>query len=182
MKTLPFNLQQPFFKLLLEQGSLSEFEILVYNEPSLEKYLTPDDYLALISFDFKDKRSVIDIEKLINPYLDYSKYYSKNLIAVLLSLINRPNDLEKLATIYDWYCQGYAFLGELATKYGLYAELYFWGEEHYGEFSKIELKAIKEQANFLYNKLITAQIILLNPPSYDDDKEFYQELKDNSQS
>lgn len=63
MKILPFNLQQPFFALLLEQGSLSDFEIWLYNEPSLEKYLTPDDYLALISFDFKDKRSVIDIEK-----------------------------------------------------------------------------------------------------------------------
>ncbi|OPH40032.1 hypothetical protein [Moraxella equi] len=70
----------------------------------------------------------------------------------------------------------------MATKYGLNAELYFWREEYYGDFSEIELKAIKEQANLVYNKLITAQIILLNPPSYDDDKEFYQELKGNSQS
>lgn len=37
MKTLPLNLQQPFFKLLLEKGSLSDFETWVYNEPSLEK-------------------------------------------------------------------------------------------------------------------------------------------------
>lgn len=118
MKILPFNLQKPFFTLLLEQGSLSDFETWVYNEPSLEKYLIPDDYLALISLDFKDKRSIIEIEKLSIPYLDYSKYYSKTLIDVLLSLINQPNDLEKLATIYNWYCQGYTFLREWQQNMG----------------------------------------------------------------
>lgn len=177
MKTLPFDLQQPFFKLLLEQGLLSDFEIWLYNEPSLEKHLTPDDYLELISLDFKDKRSIIDIEKLSIPYLDYSKYYSKTLIDVLLSLINQPNDLDKLAKIYNWYCQGYAFLRELATKYGLYADLYFWGEEHYGEFSETDLNEIKQQATHMYNELINGKIVLLNPPSYDDDKAFHQEFR-----
>lgn len=137
MKTLPFDLQQAFFALLLEQGSLSDFETWVYSEPNLEQYLTPDDYLALISLDFTDKKSIIEIEKLSIPYLDYSKYYSKTLIDVLLSLINQPNDLDKLATIYNWYCQGYTFLGELATKYGLNAELYFWEKSIMANFQRL---------------------------------------------
>ncbi|WP_432481342.1 hypothetical protein [Moraxella sp. ZY200743] len=35
----------------------------------------------------------------------------------------------------------------------------------------------KQQATQIYNELINGKIVLLNPPSYDDDKEFYQEFK-----
>lgn len=177
MKTLPFNLQQPFFKLLLEQGSLSEFEILVYNEPSLEKYLTPDDYLALISLDFKDKRSIIEIEKLSMPYLDYVVYYHQHITDTLLSLINTPNDLDKLVKIYDWYCQGYEFFRELALTYCLSALHYLWGNYPNFQLKQKDLDHIREQATHIYNELINGKIILLNPPSYDDDKEFYQEFR-----
>lgn len=36
----PFELQLPFFKVILEKGDLSTFETWVYNESNLEKYLT----------------------------------------------------------------------------------------------------------------------------------------------
>lgn len=177
MKILPFNLQQPFFTLLLEQGSLSDFETWAYNEPSLENHLTPDDYLELISLDFKDKRSIIEIEKLSSPYLDYLAYYNYKLSDALLSLTSNPNDLHKLTQLYDWYCQGYKFLRKLALDYGLYADLYFWGEHCHLEFLNQNTDDIRQQATHIYNELINGKIILLNPPSYDDDKAFYQEFR-----
>ena len=177
MKVLPFNLQQPFFKILLEQGSLSDFEIWLYNEPNLEQYLMPDDYLALISLDFKDKRSIIEIEKLSTPYLDYLAYYHQHITDTLLSLINTPNDLDKLVKIYDWYCQGYEFLRKLALAYGLSAQHYLWDNYPNFQLKQKDLDHIREQATHIYNELINSKIILLNPPSYDDDKEFYQEFK-----
>lgn len=177
MKTLPFDLQKPFFTLLPEQGSLSDFETWLYNEPNLEKYLTPDDYLALISLDFKDKRSIIEIEKLSTPYLDYLAYYHDKLSDTLLSLTHNPSDLHKLAQLYDWYCQGYKFLRKLALDYGFYADLYFWGEQYHLEFLNNSMDGIRQQAKWLYDDFIAGKIQLLTPPNYADNINHYQDFR-----
>lgn len=176
MKTLPFDLQKPFFKVLLEQGLLSEFETWVYHTPSLEAYLSADAYLALISLDFNDKKSLLNLEKLITPHLDFIQYYQDKLSATLLALTDTPDDKQRLAQIYDWYCQGYAFLEKLALEFGLTADLSLWEADYQAfQFSQSDLQKIQTTAKALYDKLKSGQIVLLASPSYDCNETHYQD-------
>ena len=72
---LPSHLQRPFFKVILGNDDIKALETWIYHEPSLEEFLSPDDYLTLIGLDFNDKKAVIELEKLISPYLDFLTYY-----------------------------------------------------------------------------------------------------------
>ena len=44
------------------------------------------------------------------------------------------------------------------------------------ERARLSLNNGKQQATHIYNELINGKIILLNPPSYDDDKAFYHRV------
>lgn len=180
MKNLPFELQKPFFKLLLEQGSLSEFEIWVYNEPSLENHLTPDDYLELISLDFKDKKSIIDIEKIINPYLDYVAYYHHKLLSHLSSLITNPNEDNIHSDIIYWYVGGYHFLNDLVEAMAYLKDISFGDEEYEGvrvmDFNR-GMTEVAQYATWLYEDLANGKLILLAPPR--THAVCYQDLRDN---
>lgn len=175
---LPVELQRHFFKIILEQGNIDEFENWLYQQQNLENYLKNDDYLALISLDFKNKQSLINIEKIIMPYLNYTDYYNNSLKNSLLILMNSPNDIEHLAKIYDFYCQGYYFLRKLALSYGLYAEHYLTGNlKKDWALSGQHLQEIIQQAKWLYDDLDNGKIVLLKSPSYHYDDEHYQDFR-----
>lgn len=180
MKILPFNLQQPFFALLLEQGSLSDFETWVYNEPSLEKYLKSDDYLALISLDFADKKNIIDIEKTINPYLDYVAYYHHKLLSHLSSLITNPDDDDIHSDIIRWYVGGYHFLNDLVEAMAYLKDISFGDEEYEGvrvmDFNR-GMTEVVQHATCLYEDLANGKLILLAPPR--THAVCYQDLRDD---
>ncbi|KDN24988.1 hypothetical protein MBO_06339 [Moraxella bovoculi 237] len=179
---LPFHLQRPFFKVILENDDIKALETWIYHEPSLEEYLSPDDYLMLIGLDFNNKKTVIELEKLISPYLEFLVYYQNLLKQTLSSLINNPDDFYKLSQIYDWYCQGYYFLRKLALTYGLSADLPFYDESYQNfQFSDEALAEIAQQALWLYNDLICQNIVLSNPPSYDVNTDHFQDFRDDAE-
>lgn len=169
MEKLPFELQRSFFTLIVEQGDLKTFECWLYQEPSLENYLSDNDYFELISLDFGHKFCVMEIEKIITPYLDYVQYYRQVLLDLLLSLTQNSNDMDKLRKIYDFYCQGYTLLNELALGYGLDAEICYLDDVEW-ILSKSHLEKIKKLAQAYYDDLISHKIILLKSPNnYDED-------------
>lgn len=172
MEKLPFELQRPFFTLIVEQGDLKIFETWLYQTSSLENYLHGDDYFELISLDFNHKFCVMEIEKIITPYLDYLQYNRQILLDILLSLTKNPNDMAKLIKIYDFYCQGYAFLDKLALRYGLEAEICYLDDLEW-ILSKGHLEKIKKLAQAYYDDLVSHKIILLKPPNGYDDIDYY---------
>ncbi|WP_155400219.1 hypothetical protein [Moraxella bovoculi] len=90
--------------------------------------------------------------------------------------------IDKLSQIYDWYCQGYYFLRKLALNYGLSADLSFYDENYQGfQFSDEALAEIYQQAHWFYDDLICQNIVLINPPSYDVNMDYFQDFRDGTQ-
>ncbi|MEM8676542.1 MAG: hypothetical protein AAGF83_22160 [Cyanobacteria bacterium P01_G01_bin.67] len=94
------------------------------------KLLSSDDYLELITIDFKQqpKKVYLDssheakkaIAKIINKYSDIADYRTYELKKLLCDFLERKGDLAKiLAKTYQLYCLGYSFLDDLALNYGL---------------------------------------------------------------
>lgn len=175
MKKLPLELQLPFFKVIMENGSLKDLENWIYQESSLSEVLG-DDYFELISLDFNQKFALDDIQRIIYPYIDYTNYYSLHLKNLLLSLQNKPNDFETLAEIYQLYYKGYYFLGKLAIDYGLCAEVELIEKSENG-FSKDALNEIVILSKLLYKGLSDNKIVLTECPDYDKDTEHYQDFR-----
>lgn len=178
MKNLPFELQRPFFTLIIEQGDLKRFETWLYQTSSLENYLRSNDYFELISLDFNHKFCVMEIEKIITPYLDYLQYNRQILLDILLSLTQNPNDLTKLRDIYHFYEQGYAFLDKLADGYGSSAEICYLDDLEW-ILSKGHLEKIKKLAQAYYDDLVSHKIILLKSPNGYDYTGYYQDNRRN---
>ena len=103
----------------------SSFDTLrkwVIESEELEQVLTGEDYLSVIALDFRHKYTINEVEKLLNPYIDWSSFTKWQLHNTLNSVAHRNKDaLEALAEIYDLYCLGFRFLQDLALGFGLEA-------------------------------------------------------------
>jgi hypothetical protein len=109
-----------FYKLVSHQIELLEFEEWVYTESTLEKTLNPDDYLHLISINYKTPCGLYEAEKVLSNYFSMGKYYEWNLRNILQKINEKPSDVHRyIAMCYDLYCDGFWFLDNLGLGYGL---------------------------------------------------------------
>ena len=178
MIKLPFDLQQPIFKVILENGNLTDLESWIYQETKLANFLSAEDYLALISLDFEQNHALLEIKRIIDNYFNYLEYYNNELKQILLKLQANPLDLDSLSAIYDYYCRNYAFLGKLAIHYGLTAVMIL--DKDFGEsdsFNSKDAEEIKYQAKLIYQALTEAKIVLLKLPDYQSDINYYQDFR-----
>ncbi len=67
---LPFELQLPFFKVILDNDGITQIENWIYDNEELANFLSDDEYLALISVEYHQKYALLEISSIINPYLD----------------------------------------------------------------------------------------------------------------
>lgn len=108
------------YKLLSKEIEQSDFEQWVYSEKKLSETLTSDEYLELISLNFKTPSSLYDAGKILQKYIQIEKYYEWKLKNVLQKIVSRPPDAHKyIEQCYDLYCDGYYFLDDLGMGYGL---------------------------------------------------------------
>jgi hypothetical protein len=108
------------YKLLLKEIEQSEFEQWVYSEENLSEILTPEDYLELISLNYKTPSSLYDAGKILRKYIQIEKCYEWYLRNVLQKIINRTFDVHRcIEQCYDLYCDGYYFLDNLGLGFGL---------------------------------------------------------------
>ncbi|WDE07827.1 hypothetical protein SG34_013635 [Thalassomonas viridans] len=109
------------YKLLAREVELPEFEQWVYSEACLENMLSADEYLDLISLNYKTPSSLYEAEKILKPHISISKYFEWFISRVLHKIIERPNDVYKyIEQCYDLYCDGFGFLDNLGMGYGLH--------------------------------------------------------------
>ena len=124
---LSFKTAAYLYNCFCGQIPVSEFEIWLYEHEELEACLTTDDYLVLISLDFRVKYVMNDVERLLDPYIDWSAFAKRKLQHSLQTIINRYQGIqEALIYVYDEYCLGLGFLRELALGFGLTASLQFY--------------------------------------------------------
>ncbi|KAA3640755.1 MAG: hypothetical protein DWP95_08140 [Proteobacteria bacterium] len=108
------------YKLIAREIEINKFEQWVYSEKDLECFLSPDEYMDLISLNYKQSSSIYDAEKILKPHINIGKYYDWHLRRVLQKVIEHPSDAHKyIEQCYAMYCDGYDFLDNLGLGYGL---------------------------------------------------------------
>jgi hypothetical protein len=113
-----------YFELVHGGLEIKEFENWIYNNNDLENILNKDDYLDLISLNFKSKHIKYEIEKLLGKYIDYSKLEKKRVLSLLYRVLESRKDLpDILREFYYMYCHGYHFFQDLGLGYGLTCEV-----------------------------------------------------------
>ena len=108
------------YRLIAREVEIDDFERWVYAEKGLEDLLGPDEYLGLISLDYRLPSSLYEAEKILRRYIDIGDYHEWYLRRVLQKVIDRTEDAhESIEQCYDLYCDGYDFLDNLGLGYGL---------------------------------------------------------------
>ncbi|WP_053957471.1 hypothetical protein [Inediibacterium massiliense] len=117
-------LEKQYLSLKAGELSMKDFEIWVYKEGQLEKFINHDDYIDLMSLDYKSKFIKDEIEKIIDKYIDYPKYYKNKVITMLDRVLDQHEQTgEILRKFYNMYCHGCAFFQDLGIQYGLMCEV-----------------------------------------------------------
>lgn len=129
---------EEFYRVLAKKMSVADFEQWVYVTPELENILREDDYLSLITLNYKSHWALYELEKLLAPYVDRGEMYKRELLELLHTLAdggNPDNVLAALMSTFNLSCEGYSFFDELAH-YGLIADDNF-GFDPEGKWSRM---------------------------------------------
>ena len=140
---LPTDITAIFYQTLIGEKSLLDFEEWVYSEKKLESILTSEDYIDLISFDYKDNRSKVDINKFLFNHIDKGDFEKWKLLKLLYRALKRDHELpEILRSFYKLYCKGYNFLGNLGESYGLTIQVPYPETKNWEALSTAEQREI----------------------------------------
>jgi hypothetical protein len=167
MSSPPESIKLYFYKTLEGDISIENFEKWLYENKDLEKTLNPDDYLDLISFNYKQGGAKYNLCKLLERYVDLGNYETYKLLKLLNRAKEKNKDLaEILVQFYDLYCRGYGFLRYIGIHYGLAIEIEgrdFWSAEMREEHEMI-IKSfspeLDNQLQQIIDWLISGKIIL----------------------
>lgn len=109
-----------FYQLVSHEIELSTFENWVYSETELEQTVNSNDYLALISINYKAPSALYEAEKVLLKYFSIGKYYEWHVRNILQKIIEKPNNVHQyIEQCYDLYCDGFDFMDNLGFGYGL---------------------------------------------------------------
>ena len=65
MRKLPIDIKERFFKTIKGDISLDDFERWVYDSKNLENVLGSDDYLDIISLDYKKSGAKYELHNIL---------------------------------------------------------------------------------------------------------------------
>ncbi|MCL2817938.1 MAG: hypothetical protein FWD39_06105 [Clostridiales bacterium] len=117
---LPQHIKEVFFRMLLREMALEDFEEWLYENKELEMIIASDDYLDLISLNYRKRSAEYELRKLLMKQLDPGEVETYELLGLLRKAKKQPPDLAfVLMQFYDLYCDGYYFLDILGLEYGL---------------------------------------------------------------
>lgn len=123
MKSLPNDIKIKFLHMLIEKQSVLDFEKWVYESNELKTAISDDDYLDLISLNYKASGAYYELIKLLEKYISRAKFQKWKLLEELNNVkLKKSNYYLTIVNFYDLYCKGYAFMDNLAFKYGLRAD------------------------------------------------------------
>ncbi len=116
--------EEKYINLLTWELSSSDFEKWIYNEKTLETFFTQDIFTSILSLDYSTPSFKYSLRILVEWYVDNNKVSSlvdtREMIKSLTSIMKRDgNEISALQEIYNFYCDWYDFLRDLAMNYGL---------------------------------------------------------------
>jgi hypothetical protein len=120
MTILPQEITSKFYKTIRGDISIDDFEQWLYMDEDLEKLLRPDDYLDLISLNFKKSGAKYELWDLLKKHIDLKEFEKYKMLELLREAKQKTSrQPDALIEIYDLCYKGYDFLQELAWEYGL---------------------------------------------------------------
>ena len=116
---LPSEIKNKFFRALTGDIAMEVFEMWVYSDTKLEKYLSSDAYMELISLSYK-KGDKYELRKFLKNYIDEGELEAHKMLNLLKEAQLKTSRLPYiLIELYDLYCKGYDFLQNIALQFGL---------------------------------------------------------------
>lgn len=124
MTTLPKNIKEQFFKIIKGDISLLDFEQWLYDNKEIEKHLDSDDYLNLLSINFKKGGAKYELWKFLKKYIGLEEFEKYKMLELLNEAKQKTEQLPYiLMEFYDLYCKGYSFFQDLGLGIGLAVEV-----------------------------------------------------------
>ncbi|WP_210410113.1 hypothetical protein [Leptospira selangorensis] len=120
MNNIPKTAKETIFSFIVGDIPLSEFETFLYESKEIEDSFKYDDYIELISLDFRKNHNRYEAIKIIEKNIDISEYEVWRLNKTFNNIIVKGKGYPlSIAFLYDLYCKGYYFLQKLGLEYGL---------------------------------------------------------------
>lgn len=125
MIKLPRHIEHKFYDTINGKIKLEDFESWVYSDKELETILPEDEYLELISFNYRKNGAKYELVKLLSEkFINLGDYEKWKMLNLLRSAQEKDERLPAiLRQFYDLYCRGYTFLYDLGLGYGLTVEV-----------------------------------------------------------
>ncbi len=122
--TLPKDIKELFYKTIQGNISLDEFEKWLYEDKNLEKLLRPEDYLDLISLNFKKGGAKYELWSFLKKHIDLGEFETYKMLRLLKEAQQKTERLPYiLIEFYNLYCKGYGFFQDLGLGIGLAVEV-----------------------------------------------------------
>nr|GFC10172.1 hypothetical protein [Tanacetum cinerariifolium] len=120
MAALLQSLKKLFYRVITGEIPLLDFEQWLYASPDVEPHLSADDYLALLTLNYRKSGARYELVKLLEQQLDLGEFETHKLLKLLQeACLKTPRLPFILMEFYDMYCRGYYFLQDLGLGYGL---------------------------------------------------------------
>ena len=117
---LPTEQFATLFTFFVDEQNTQPMEDWVYSTIELESYLGPDDYLELISLDFREPSVRYSAEKIFRKHIDANSFVIWRIRALMERIITRADNVHyDILETYRLYCHGYEFLQKLGIDFGL---------------------------------------------------------------
>lgn len=166
---LPAPITQYIYQTLSGNVSLQDFEQWVYASKELEAFLSADDYLDLISLNYRKDGAVHALHRLLSKHVDLGDFERYKLLEMLAETRQQNENLPYLLMeFYALYCRGYKFLLALGTL-GLTVKvptagnyLKSWEELTASEKQEtlaLVLPSLKQEIDLVAHWLLTGQIV-----------------------
>ena len=118
--TLPYEIKERFYKVIKGDITLVDFEQWLYSDKELETCLDSEDYINLISLDFKKSSTKHDLYNFLKKHTDIGEFEAYKMLELLKEAQQKNDKLPYLLMeFYDLYCSGYDFLQDIGLGMGL---------------------------------------------------------------
>ena len=120
MPILKQDIKEKFYLMILNEVSMKDFELWLYADTEIEKTLSSDDYLDLISLGFKKSGAKYELVKLLKKHIDLAEFETYKILKLLKEAQRKTDNLPYiLIEFYYLYCDGYHFLRDIGVGFGL---------------------------------------------------------------
>jgi hypothetical protein len=120
MHVLPPSLKELFYRVITGEMPLPDFEQWLYASTDVEQLLSADDYLALLTLNYRKSGARYELIMLLEQQLDLGEFETHKLLKLLQEAsLKTPRLPFILMEFYYLYCRGYYFLQDLGIGYGL---------------------------------------------------------------